>query len=150
MTKCESYLFLGYYMVGNDPIEGTMCDVAHVTWGSEWYMPSYEQLQELYNTCTHEREVLNQVVGYRFTGSNGGSIFLPAAGCYLGSKCYEFDEGYHYWSGTPYYECGDCEVDYTQANCLTVIDGGYIDVLFTYRSVGLSVRPVITKDAPLE
>ena len=99
---------------------------------------------------TSFNKVALDVVGYRFTGSNGGSIFLPAAGCYLGSKCYELNEGCHYWSGTPYYECGDCEADDTQANCLTVIDGDYIDVLFTYRSAGLSVRPVITKDAPVE
>ncbi len=67
------------YFIGND-IAGTDYDVAHVKWGGSWVMPTLNQMKELLNNCTSEWTTENGVNGRRFTGPNGASIFLPAAG----------------------------------------------------------------------
>lgn len=59
---------------------GTQYDVAHLRWGSRWQMPTSEQIKELIENCRYEWIQVNGVNGGRFTGPNGNSIFLPAAG----------------------------------------------------------------------
>ena len=60
---------------------GTQYDVAHVKWGSSWQMPTKEQIEELLDKCNKgEWTTQNGVDGRKFTGPNGASIFLPAAG----------------------------------------------------------------------
>lgn len=61
-------------------IAGTQYDVAHVKWGGSWVLPSINQLTELTNNCNSELTTINGIKGFIFTGSNGGSIFLPEAG----------------------------------------------------------------------
>ena len=51
-------------------------DAAYVNWGSAWTMPTKEQAEELLNYCT----VSSEDGGRRFTGPNGKSILMPAAG----------------------------------------------------------------------
>lgn len=53
-------------------------DVAHVKWGGTWRIPTLDELKELLDKCTWEWTVLNGVNGYKVTGPNGNSIFLPA------------------------------------------------------------------------
>lgn len=65
--------------IGTD-IAGTDYDAATANWGEPWQMPSEMQLEELCNNCTSVWITLDGVDGRKFTGSNGGSIFLPAAG----------------------------------------------------------------------
>ena len=43
-------------------------------------MPTETEIQELINNTTKEWTTINEVNGYKFTGSNGNSIFIPAAG----------------------------------------------------------------------
>lgn len=69
----------GYNYIGSD-IAGTSYDAATANWGSPWVMPSLDQMNELKNNCTSEWTTENGVNGSRFTGPNGASIFLPAAG----------------------------------------------------------------------
>lgn len=61
-------------------IAGTEYDVAHVQWGGSWQMPSFNQFKELVDNCTYEETTQDRKKGFRFTGMNGGTIFLPAAG----------------------------------------------------------------------
>ena len=72
-------------------------DAATVKMGSDWRMPTYTELNELENNCTvafidlndneySESEVQSGTIehynlkGIKFTGPNGNSIFIPAAG----------------------------------------------------------------------
>ena len=56
-------------------------DAAYVNMGSEWRMPTYVELQELYDNCSWSWTTLNGVCGHKLTSNhNGNSIFLPAAG----------------------------------------------------------------------
>ena len=52
-------------------------DVATVTWGKNWRMPSSIELNELYSKCKWEKSVLNGQEGWKVTGPNGNSIFMP-------------------------------------------------------------------------
>ena len=80
----ETYLYgdgsdYGAYDIGVD-IAGKTYDVAYVKQGSNWRMPTLDQMEEITSSCTSEWITLNDVKGLKITGSNGNSIFLPAAG----------------------------------------------------------------------
>lgn len=68
-----------YIDIGED-IAGTEYDAATANWGSDWRMPTKEQMRELVDNCTWEWTQINGINGYKITGTNGNSIFLPAAG----------------------------------------------------------------------
>ena len=72
--------------------------------------------------------------GRKFTGSNGGSVFLPAAGMVMDGKSYSVGAYGFYWSSTPYDEhyAGDLFFHSGDADWYDS-DG---------RVVGRSVRPV--------
>lgn len=75
-------------------------DVAHVEWGGDWRMPTKEEQDELRDNCTWEWTTLNDVAGYRVTGPNGNSIFLPAAGYRVGKDIGEKGKNGYYWSSS--------------------------------------------------
>ena len=74
-------------------------DAATANWGSEWRMPSLEQIQELLNNCTTQWTAINGVNGRLLTSIiNGETLFLPANGYLDGST---FNGGWgNYWSRT--------------------------------------------------
>ena len=55
-------------------------DAATANWGAGWRMPNKDELNELRNNCTVTWTTQSGVNGRLFTGPNGNSIFLPAAG----------------------------------------------------------------------
>ena len=75
-----------------------MDDAATYNWGSNWRMPKKSEFQELIDYCSHEWTTQNGVSGWLFTGPNGYSIFLPAAGVLLGNIVDE--ERCNYWTST--------------------------------------------------
>ena len=77
-------------------------DAASVYWGGSWRLPLYLEWDELMAKCSWEWTMINGVNGYKVTGRNGNSIFLPAAGyrsyTNLGR---EGSEGY-FWSSVSF------------------------------------------------
>lgn len=73
------------------------------TWGSSWRMPTKDELKELLS-CKIEWTIYHNTGGYRITGSNGRSIFLPAADNKFnaGDKDdpFDIDLDASYWSST--------------------------------------------------
>ena len=62
--------------------------------------PSLDQIGELLNNTTSEWITQEGVNGYKFTGTNGNSVFLPAAG-YVGSGMLDYVGMYgDYWSSS--------------------------------------------------
>ena len=120
-------------------------DVAQVTWGGNWRMPTREEMDELHDKCTWEWTTLNGVNGYRVTSKKQGytdrSIFLPAAG-YKANGRYEYGSNGNYWSRSlmtdPY---GDGSVICGTAACIRFNNNQAI-VGWEDRMAGLSVRPV--------
>ena len=110
-------------------------DAARANWGGSWRLPTKKEYEELVNRCTWKWMTQNGVKGYKVTGPNGNSIFLPAAGYRFGSSLNDAGEYGYYWSSTPY------ESDSYDAYYLS-FDSGDHYVNWYSRSHGLSVRPV--------
>lgn len=75
-------------------------DVARKKWGTTWRLPTEEEYIELENNCTWDWITLGGKAGYKITGPNGNSIFLPAAGFYDGKFRYWDVSHGSYWSST--------------------------------------------------
>ena len=73
-------------------------DAARVNWGGYWRMPSSDECDELIKECIWRWKTKNGVEGYEVTGSNGNSIFLPAADERAGYGYYWSSSG----SGNPF------------------------------------------------
>ena len=82
-------------------------DAAYVNMGTEWRMPTSDELKELHNNCTWIWTTQSGTNGYRVTGPNGKSIFLPAAGCRYNSNLYHAASYGSYWTSLLYesYPC---------------------------------------------
>ena len=76
----------------------------YYTFGQVASAPSLDQIKELLNNTTSVWTTQNGVNGRKFTGSNGGTIFLPAAGDRLEGEFYDVGSNCNYWSSTPYGE----------------------------------------------
>lgn len=109
-------------------------DAAAVNWGGGWITPDWDTFYELIESCDIEETVVNGVSGYRFTslvqGYESNSIFLPKAGWLTddirGSGVYG-----DYWTSELY----------SSSSYPIYYDGS--DFYLTYRTWGLSVRPVM-------
>lgn len=85
---------------------GTQYDAANIWWGNGWRMPTIDEMDELIEKCTREKTVMNGIPGWKFTGPNGNSIFIPCAGegDFTASRKFGLARGIGewicYWSGT--------------------------------------------------
>ena len=85
--------------IGAD-IKNTKYDVARSLWGDGWRLPTAIEVRELLEKCKWEWITINEKNGFKVTGPNGKSIFLPAAGVkMLDESYYENSYGY-YWTST--------------------------------------------------
>jgi len=75
-------------------------DAASFNWGSDWCIPTQDQLQELDDECTWTWTTDHGIDGYKVIGANGKSIFLPAAGCRYGTDLFGVGSYGHYWSSS--------------------------------------------------
>ena len=115
-------------------------DAVTANWGGSWRMPTKDECQELEDDCTwkwttRENSDGEDVNGYLVEGTNGNSIFLPAAGYRGGSSLDSAGTRGYYWSSTP--DASDGSYAY------------YLDFYSSYHGVysydryyGGSVRPV--------
>ena len=75
--------------------------VACEYWGGTWRLPTKKEMSELVNFCSWKWTTQNGVNGYKVTGPNGNSIFLPAAGYRYGASLSNDGDDGRYWSSTP-------------------------------------------------
>lgn len=78
MTGFQTSIDLEDY--ASSDIYKTDRDVANKVYGSWVTMPTIDEFEELFTECTKEWVEQDGVAGYKLTGPNGNSIFLPAAG----------------------------------------------------------------------
>ena len=117
-------------------------DAATANWGGDWRMPTWVELDELYNNCIWTWTTQNGVNGYKVVGPNGNSIFLPATGGRSGSSLYNAGSYGDYWSSTP--NAHDFYDNFYDG--LAYILTFYSDdqgMYYDRRYFGLSVRPVV-------
>ena len=110
-------------------------DAATANWGGSWRMPTTGEQRELINNCTWDWTTQNGVNGYKVTGPNGNSIFLPAAGNMdVGTLSCAGLYGY-YWSSS-------LITDYPGYAYSVYFSSVGVDWDYDYRRYGQSVRPV--------
>ena len=128
--------------IDNKTILDLTDDAAAAAWVGDWRLPSKEEVSELMNNCTWAWTTWNGVNGYKITGHNGNSIFLPANGIRSGNNISEEGAAGNYWSSSisedgsyfalsPYFSQSGKEI----GNC--------------YRYFGLGVRPVYGAVVPV-
>lgn len=132
----DSYNCSTMYVPMDDISGNPQYDVARKEWGDLWRMPTYEEQEELLNNCSWELTTENGFNGYKVTGPNGNSIFLPAAGYRYGTTL-NFD-GYYggYWSSKPHDDGDDSAF-------FLCFDDKEQRINAYYRSDGQSLRAVI-------
>lgn len=114
-------------------------DAAKQMLGGEWRMPTLNEVYELITNCTHTWETRDGISGYKFTGPNGNSIFIPASG---GRRVYKND------NSSVLDGCGEecalwtsiCGGDMTAVSLYFTKDG--INIAQTDRNQGFCIRPV--------
>ena len=119
-------------IIGTDGNLTPACDAARVNWGGTWRMPTLDEMKELTEKCTWTSQGGHN--GYRVTGPNGKSIFLPAAGYRSDTSLIDAGFSGYYWSATPHSNCGD--VCYLEFNLVCYYWDG------NNRGYGQAVRPV--------
>lgn len=125
-----------YTSIG-EHIAGTDYDAAHVNLGGGWMMPTNNQINELIDKCTWEWMQIEDINGYRITGPNGNSIFLPAAGQKSNEYLLNENKVLRYWGDGDYKsEYGDCIIS----------DAREIINHICQKYYGISIRPVISYD----
>ncbi len=75
-------------------------DVARKAWEGKWRMPTSDEFEELDKKCTWQWTNINGHDGYKVTGPNKNSIFLPAAVYFEDSRWLPKYYG-RYWTSSP-------------------------------------------------
>ncbi len=111
-------------------------DAAVVNWGSNWRIPSREQIKELSDKCEWKKTTLpGRKKVFRVTGPNGNVLILPCGGKFLGRGLIDIvgEASALYWSRTL-----NTYIDNSSAECIT---NGNVN-LTSQRSLGLLVRAI--------
>ena len=111
-------------------------DAATANYGGR--TPTREEWQEMMDNTTSQWTTQNGVNGRRFTGANGNSLFLPAAGYLWGSSLNEAGSYGSYWSSSLVTDNPD------YAFCF-VFDSSSLGMLDDSRVDGFPVRAVRQK-----
>lgn len=106
-------------------------------------MPTADEFEELFTKCKVEWTEEDGTAGYKFTGPNGNSIFMPAAGSRTGNVISGEGVKGLYLTGSVNKTATDFAISYSFSN-------GQNDQTTTPRYQALSVRPVtVAKNIPL-
>lgn len=115
-------------------------DIAHLTLGGQWRMPTFAEFEELLENCKVEMVTRNDVNGMRFTSRKPGythvSIFLPAAGFMDVTTLKKAGVSGFYWSSS-------LGTDYTSRSWGIDFESISYGAYRSYRRYyGQSIRPV--------
>ena len=150
-SRGDAYCSFLKYNPSNDPEYGyagftdnlttlEACDdAATANWGEAWRIPTQDEMQELFDNCTSTWTNLNGINGRKFTGPNGNSIFLPAAGHYYDIMLMDDGSDGSYWTSSVYFYNPNYAwmLKFSSDNCLINHQ--------RYRYNGQPVRPVLAQ-----
>lgn len=77
-------------------------DAASAIMGAPWHMPTKKQCEELNSLCQWAWTTQSGVKGYKVTGPNGNSIFVPASGAHVGDRLLDDGDDGCFWSASAY------------------------------------------------
>ena len=117
-----------------------MDDAATVNWGEGWRTPTDDEWQELNINTSHTWTSQNGVYGRLFIGSNGNSLFFPAAG-YSSDIVNETNSSGYYWSSSR-----SLSHDDRAAGCVFDSINQSLGIGGLLRQRGLAIRPVYSEN----
>ena len=118
-------------------------DAARAIWGGSWRMPTAAEIQELIDNCTWTWTVQDGHNGYRITGPNGNSIFLPATGSNDEKPSIGAGLCGGYWTSSPPISKIFRGIEETGDARFLYFDDTRCDLTIAHlRIIGHSVRPV--------
>ena len=123
-------------------------DAANANWGGDWHMPTKAEFQELMDNCTFEWiKTENNIEGYRITGCNGNSIFLPEGGRFSGENLLS---GRFYYLSSNLHNDDDIPSNNhaTSVYCIDYSSNSEAEFIGVARYYGHSVRPVLSQYTP--
>ena len=105
-----SYGYNGFtdYKTTLDPED----DAAFAQLGNKWRIPTISEIEELLNKCSWVWTLVNGIKGYRVTGTNGNSIFLPASGFWYEKLLDDVGVSGLYWSSSVYNGVGRYSLEF--------------------------------------
>lgn len=127
-------------------------DAARYIWGGTWRMPTYLEINELISRCTWELDSQKDgsvtIYGYKVTGTNGNSIFLPMTGLYESSLNMSTSIG-AYWSTVSVNNSNNSYWLYFNDKTGSSRDIRIRDAFYSdgtpNRWIGMAIRPVCRK-----
>ena len=134
-TGQKTSISVNDYPSATPPLEisGTSYDIAKALWGGQWRLPTYEDIEELFDNCNFYKSG-NEI---EVVGPNKNSIYFQMAGSREGTEIYDTENFGYYWTGTIHPD------DKTCAWLLNIdIPKGKFGLAGGSRYFGLSVRPV--------
>ncbi len=139
ITPKSTYSKKTYTMVDNPTVLDASHDAATANWGDKWRTPTTYEQEELHRECTWTWMTFHGKKGYRVTGKNGNSIFLPITRHRKKSSFgywNEWTEYGSYWSSS----LSDNKYVYV---LMFRSDSKYISNIYRgYRHYGRVIRPV--------
>lgn len=114
-------------------------DVASTKWGNNWCIPTVDETEELAKLCKWTWIKYNLSTGYKITGPNGKSIFLPAKGWKDGAKIMFSGSHGIIWTSSP----SDVTYGSYALNFYKGQDDNIENRHYLYRRKGANVRPII-------
>lgn len=118
--------------ISYDPVANIM--------GDYWRLPQAYEMEELIRLCDWTWEIIDNVYGYKVTGKNGNSIFLPVTGTHVVNEQKELNKGF-YWTGS------GSAISF-EAKCLCFMYKWHVLEDNVERWKGCAVRPVWAKPEP--
>ena len=110
-------------------------DAAYVNLGGNWRLPTKAEQDELREKCNWEWTSINGIDGYQVTGTNGNSIFLPAAGLYSYQQLVLGYTDGAYWTSS-------LDTDYSNDSAFFSFSSKRVECGRYDRCNGLPIRPV--------
>ena len=137
-VKFNKYCTQSSYWESSSPMDNKTVldledDAARVNWGGTWRMPTNDEWKELTGLCSSVQTSLNGVKGYRFTGPNSNSIFIPFAGRKINTDYYGDGDYFYCWSSSLGTD------SYSAWSTIILFVLGWSE---NSRNYGFSVRPV--------
>lgn len=127
-----------YTDLGAD-IAGTGYDAATVNLGKDWRMPSSTEMAELKSKCSWQWTQIDGINGYKVTGPNGNSLFLPNV------PAFSFISDTYFWTSNKL-SSNDAGAWYAKFNSTQYSDMNAS--LGHYRYNGFYIRPVYSPSQP--
>lgn len=125
-------------------LSGSEYDTARKKWGGNWRIPTLAEAKELIEKCKWKFIRIKRHYGYKVTGPNGNSIFIPSAG-YIGMYPEKQEAAGLYWTSAPVIENTYGRIYYTdEGYTISLVSGAnQIQIGKAPSSTGVTIRPVL-------